>query len=435
MLDVHRAKGRQRERLMHDFTESELVRIENTVKRRFGIKRAANIVAIRIGPAIKNGELDPARKNSVRFYVWRKGENLAGASIPGEIKFRLLRDHHFLQFGLPTDIVEVCRGLAANELVALQRQLRTEVGVTTRSNILDISFGAATRNRNRLDVNRGFVACFLVRDKWNGRLDYRRKTLIPREVVGWVQRGRRRIPVPLLTDVVQTGRFVPTGRLFGGRGVGQATVGLVITWRENLPLGPTPMWGLVTVGHAFGSRSSSAVQIERDGFEACRGELMARSDVGSEGVDAAIIAVSRGSLVRSEIIPAQLGLNQLPQGLKELREEQLSALVSRAGISLRPGTPVRFSATRVLPSHRVKRLGVINNVVLAVGQDNAFAPGTSGSFWQLDHRPAALQIAGNENRFDVGLAQSLESTFAWCRTVLKRNRGFIQESFRFVGVF
>ena len=79
---------------------------------------------------------------------------------------------------------------------------------------------------------------------------------------------------------------------------------------------------------------------------------------------------------------------------------------------------------------------VLGNVLEVDGLNPAeFEHGTSGSYWEVDGRPACLQFAALPNAFQTGFGQSLLSLRSWAEETLIGQNLMTAGTFRFVRGF
>ena len=99
-----------------------------------------------------------------------------------------------------------------------------------------------------------------------------------------------------------------------------------------------------------------------------------------------------------------------------------------------PGVRKAFTAQAYLPALDLAGVGRLVHVVAAWGdRPGDFAPGCSGSLWEIDGRPACLQIASVRPAYRLGFGQALTSLLVWAESVLVRNEaGFQPDSLRWM---
>lgn len=93
---------------MARFTSDELRRIQATLRRRFAIRRRADVLDVGFGPGYRAGRADAERPWCACFYVHRKRRRCpAHERLPRRVRFRVKRGRRFEQFTVPTDVIEL----------------------------------------------------------------------------------------------------------------------------------------------------------------------------------------------------------------------------------------------------------------------------------------------------------------------------------------
>jgi hypothetical protein len=341
------------------------------------------------------------------------------------------------------------------EFSAMQRALRKRFDVARDPNLVDVGFGIALKD-NRIDRKRGLVATFFVSTKRKRR---RCRHPIPTQVTlrvrtipvfqksaasrqPRVQHGRSYWQRAVLaTDVVELPGLVPTGCRYSARHVGPATAGAVVIWQEQSNRGKQHFCGILTVGHAF-TREQRPLVLFRGSSNGrdFNGRLYRKSRRASS-VDAAIIQVHPDDLVDCGIIDADLVVHgiidpEMVFGPPIASLGELTRLQGSPGLLLRDQSPVRLSVHSLLPSMTIPTLGTLHNVVSAWSRGyRPFRPGTSGAVWEIEHEPAAMQVAGTPDGFQLGFGQALDSSLAWAEAKLNESVAFVAGSFRLVTAF
>ncbi len=314
--------------------------------------------------------------------------------------------------------------LSMDELRRVRATLVTRFGVGRRGNVLEIGFGMATVGGS-FDARRRDAICFYVRHK---RLPRSTKDRIPAIVEVRLKRERRFVLVRMPSDVVSIGdrAIKPTGRRIrhASRPWAAAVAGAVVAWNSKPRQRRT--WGLVTVGHLFRHRSrlpesekNVRLQFAESPSRELSGLLLARStrNDGSR-VDAALVQVAHGILVRAGLVPPGAATNR-----KVVRAaNELPSDAGVLGLSLPARRRVPLVVQRYLPTcNLVPELGALADAIDVVSHEaRAFGEGRSGSLWVIKRQAAAVQFAGLPDDFRQGWGQSLETVLAWAREQLAR---------------
>jgi len=318
--------------------------------------------------------------------------------------------------------------LTTDELRRIQRTLRTRYRIGTRSNLLDVGFGAALK-AGKFQPGRRLCITFLVRKKKNVRKVTDR---IPPKVHVRLKRGKRFVNLSFSTDVVEVGGIVAAGRTLDYR-TKTVTTGVIVAWKASSR--SRYSWGVVTVGHVFPRlrtlsrlRRKVTIRTNRGKFF---GTLVAKSD-GDREIDAAIAQVKRQDLVAKRLMTASQSARRIePRMVTTLASDQ-----NKSGQTLRVGGKRRFTVHAYFPSLRVPSLGAIDHIVSVFsGAAQTFQPGTSGSGWLIQNQAACLQIAGRMPDFKQGFGQSLNSVAEWAAKVLAKQQRMHLGSFRIVATF
>jgi len=324
------------------------------------------------------------------------------------------------------------------ELARMQRTLHGRLREVDAANLAAIGFGMAFKG-GRPDPSRGPAIClFVLRKHMPRRPDQR----IPAYVQLRLRRGSTYQQVELATDVVEIGRVLPTGWTLSATGVGSATGGAVIAWRSPTDTDGTTLCGILTVGHPFATGLRPLVRIDpQPGAHPFNGRLLLRSRRHRASADAAIVRVYPESLVDSGLLDSTLvSSGQFDiDAIIEPEVVSLDRLVSLRGAhgeSLRDDTPAPFLVHAILPMMTIGGLGRLRNIISVWSPGaGAFLPGTSGSLWEIEGDPAALQVAASPDAYRLGFGQALVTDLLWARHALQRDGHFIPDSVRFVAGF
>ncbi|MFV2066229.1 MAG: hypothetical protein ACC645_04565 [Pirellulales bacterium] len=325
-------------------------------------------------------------------------------------------------------------GFTAAELARMQRTLQRQLRDIDAANLAAIGFGMALKG-GRPDPKRGLAACLFVRHKHAPRQASQR---LPPRVEIRLRRGSTFQRLQLATDVVEVGRVVPTGWRLSAPDIDPVTGGAVVAWRAITEEDGTVRCGILTVGHAFATGRRPLVRIDPwPGETSFNGRLYLKSRRPSSA-DAAVIRVHPESLVENGLIDpslvsgGRLDIDAIVQP-EIVSPDQLASLHGAHGESLRSDTRVPFLLQAILPLMTIRGLGRLRNIisVWSPGAD-AFSPGTSGSLWEVEGDPAALQVAATPATYQLGFGQALVTGFDWARDALERDGQFVPGSFRFV---
>ena len=306
------------------------------------------------------------------------------------------------------------RDLSIHELRRVQTTLFDRY--RGQANVVDVAFGAAEKD-GKPDPSRPDAVCFYVRRK---KKTVAKGEAIPSVVKVRLKRGSEFYSVVLPRDVIVLGEegIQTTGqRVFHRDNSGNpGTAGCVVAWRVGT--GGNLKWGVLTVGHIFesvaqGPSAPAEARLRTPDSSLLRGRILAysRPRDGSD-VDAAIVEVSKDDLVTFGLIPA--GVSTAGRVIRSA--DSLMTDRGRAGITIPNSQALDFEVMRVLPvSRSVPALGPLATVIEVGSSSRAFAPGSSGSLWQIGGQAAAIQHGGLPTAFRRGWGQSLESISIWVK--------------------
>jgi hypothetical protein len=325
--------------------------------------------------------------------------------------------------------------LTLDELTRIQRTARRHLAVSQDPNLIDVGFGVALQ-RDRVDRTRGLVAVVLVRRKLRRVAADR---AIPDRLRLRLRRAGRFVYVDLATDVVEVPEIVPSGLVFTAPGIGPAMAGAVIAWQQPRGRGLRSAFGMLTVGHAFPSADPQLVLFDAaPGGSEFNGRLYLKSRRPS-AVDAAVVHVQREDLAANALIDANSQAHRPRdaanlEGLPVLAPADIVQRVGTRGTSLRGGRRLPFVVHAILPTMTIPTLGHLRNVITAhaPGSDT-FRPGSSGSVWEIETQPAALQLAATPPTFQLGFGQALTVDLDWARETLARETATAADGLRLVG--
>ncbi len=328
-----------------------------------------------------------------------------------------------------------------SDLEYVLQNLRRRSTVTGRENLMGIAYGCPLRG-GRLDHERGASICCIVRTKWSRRsasrhgaipptLSYRRKRIRTTSAV----EGHSRVVLP--SDVIEARHFRPTGLSASvefGSHVRELTAGTLVSWR--LPVTRQRIWGVLTVGHAFfGVNFGAAVSIRPPGQGPSGIGTLLVATTSDDSVDAALVQIPPGTVEHLEL--ADPSGNPANRGVMTNSGLISAADSDKIGQSFRFDGGQMFVAIRYhLASPEVVGLGTIRNVLEVDGISPAeFERGTSGSYWEVDGRPACLQFAALPSAFMTGFGQSILSLRGWAEKTLLGEKLMAAGTFRFVRGF
>jgi hypothetical protein len=331
--------------------------------------------------------------------------------------------------------------LAPDELARLRETLGKRFRLGRRRNLREIGFGMAERG-GRPDQQRPDAVCFHVREKCEPANSVDR---FPAVVRVRLRRGSAYVQVCLKTDVIQIPK---SGAELTGRTVRHlhddptATTGAVVAWR---PSGEQRFrFGVLTVGHLVSHvrelperRANIRVRvppsrIHRDVRE-LGGVLLARTRRGDGShLDAALVRVERSHLETAGWIDAEGGT----PAIAVCPPTTLPAAIGRPGTALPRDTEVPFLVRRYFPVFKlIPSAGPLQQVLeVESGVAGSYAPGTSGTLWVIDDRPAVMQFGGWRDRgsrslgYRRGLGQSLGPVLSWARDAAARQEGTASET-------
>ena len=328
-------------------------------------------------------------------------------------------------------------GFTVAELARMQRTLQRRLRDIDAANLTAIGFGMALKG-GRPDPNRGLVASLFVRHKHAPR---HASQQLPSRVEVRLRRGSTFQRLQFVTDVVEVGRIVPTGWTLSAPDVDRVTGGALVAWRAITEEEDAVRCGVLTVGHAFTTGRRPLVRIDPWPVDTpFNGRLYLKSRRPSS-TDAAVIRVHPESLVANGLIApsfvsgGRLELDAIVQP-ETVALDRLTSLHGADGESLRSDTRAPFLVQAILPRMTIRGLGRLRNIVSvwSPGAD-AFSPGTSGSLWEIEGDPAALQVAATPATYQLGFGQALVTAFDWAREALERDGQFVPGSLRFVAGF
>ena len=328
------------------------------------------------------------------------------------------------------ETIEKLDDLHPHELERVRATLLKRYDIGKRGNIVEVAFGVAEQN-NHLDPSRSNAVCFYVRCK---RMPRSKADRIPATIEIRIRRKNRFALVRLQTDVIDIGvtSIQATGRpIRHVKGRFAGTTGCIVAWKI---VGQNRLtWGLLTVGHIFKHIARVPESIQRvlilsatSPTHQFRGTVLARSlaNDGSQ-MDAALVMVSRGSLVRAKLLPN----NASTIGKKIRPVKRLAKDRGKNGFTFPDRNKLPFVVARFLPiSKVVSALGPLRNVIeVHSNLGNTFAGGRSGSVWGVASQVACIQHAGLRPSFLRGWGQSLESILVWA-TAKVANIGHVPPS-------
>lgn len=310
------------------------------------------------------------------------------------------------------------RDLSVEELGRIQKTLVRRLRSVGDRNVIAVGFGAK-RRKNR--IRRGVLAArYLVRRK---RMPRVKKHRILGRVVVRLKRPEGIVRVVLPTDVeeildtAETGAHIPatsSTRL--------CTTGLIVRWLPtnsgNSNNVDSWKWGFLTVSHSFdGVPRPFFPQIQLPNGVTVVSKLH-RKTRPAEKIDAAILLIEdRATLDGTGFVTT----DPLPPAIPVRDSEQLrsDANTGAKGRSHRvstdgfPYTPVHFQAADFhpdgFPIGGRKRKHILH---VTQSQSGAFETGTSGSAWDVQQMPAAIQLGANPD-FADGFGQCLSTIRAW----------------------
>jgi hypothetical protein len=318
--------------------------------------------------------------------------------------------------------------LTADELRRIQNTLRARYDLGSRTNILDIGFGAALQ-RGKLRPDRGLCITFLVRAK---RDPSSKSDRIPPAVTVRVKRGRRFVPFSFGTDVVEVGQLAATGSRLEYRSK-TVTTGLIVAWHPEAS--GKLSWGVVTVGHIFPrlrtlSKRNRQVTI-RTGRGHFFGRLVAQS-ADNQSIDAAIALVDRQDLIAHRLLAKPASVSSMPPR----RIEQLISDQHKIGETLRTAGARRFTVHAYFPTLRVTDIGTLQHMISVISEAaQTFQKGTSGTSWLIQNQAACQQVAGRTPAFRQGFGQALVAVTEWAAKELHRHDLMRPGSLRLVSVW
>lgn len=315
------------------------------------------------------------------------------------------------------------RDLTEDELRRVHHTLSARFGVETRGNVLEIGFGIAEK-RGELDASRADAFIFYVSRKRSPRA---KRDRIPKIHGVRIKRQRRFILLELPTDVVLfDSRQTPlTGRQIshGASPRRFATAGAVVLWRVGFT-GPFH-WCVTTAGHHFWDRRgvpehSPQVTVRCDLEQRISGRLILRS-LPADGVDIALVEVSRTDLIHCGLIPSSTPVHgQRLRSISDIRRDEL-----RSGTTHPESLVIRFEVTQFFYEFKlVPELGILFDVLKVRSPvNNAFKQGRSGTLWIIDRQAACHQSIGwstsdPRRTFVDGAGQSLHYALRWVQSQL-----------------
>ena len=82
----------------------------------------------------------------------------------------------------------------------------------------------------------------------------------------------------------------------------------------------------------------------------------------------------------------------------------------------------------------IPTLGRLRNVITAhAPRSDTFRPGSSGSVWEIEAQPAALQLAATPPTFQLGFGQALTVDLDWARAALAQETATAADGLWLVG--
>jgi hypothetical protein len=269
--------------------------------------------------------------------------------------------------------------------------------------------------KGRIDAKRGICILYLVRQKKKNPAP---KHAIPSKHVFFLTpknsavKSRHRITFP--TDVIEAKPAKHTGVLMDG-GQEYLTGGVLVRWQNA---SGAACWGIVSVGHAVTNKN---VQISVPGQGPFGGNVIAQTTLLSF-LDAVLIQIDP-AVVTTKL--AQLAPNPGSQPyvcrtLDELFSDGTQGFPT--GVLRAIGSIRAFTIFGYFPSEDPSTVminGAPNrlHLVTAIGQDQTFSPGTSGSAWVASSGALdAIQIAGYPNNYVRGIGQPMTDYLQWVQS-------------------
>jgi hypothetical protein len=321
--------------------------------------------------------------------------------------------------------------LTPAELERIQQSLRKRFRIAFRPNVVDVGFGVARRHGRR-DPRRPFSLVFFVKSK---REKVSPKARIPRCVRVRIKRHGQFHSLELPTDIVPYRPLTRSGLEIRARN-SDATVGVVVRWKQGALA--TYRWGILTAAHPFPRITAATAPADR--VFTIRGPsppmtayLLFRSDLDA-GADWALLSVTRSQLLDNGFMTeSQASRTISPRTLMQLGLDR-----GKEGKSHRVGRARNLRIESYWPDYNDPDLGRMLRVIMARGDADVFEGGTSGSGWTISDGmravPAAIQVAGDEPDFMLGVGHALTSVLAWAESALFKQGGLVAGSFQLVAV-
>ena len=254
--------------------------------------------------------------------------------------------------------------------------------------------------------------------------------------------------VDLVTDVEETAPVVPTGVRISTEAA-HATTAVIIRWTTTRPVPPPPVsdagpqdprwrWGVLTVSHLFAGSDSGrgqSAEVQRraackDGPEVIRGRVVARGRIPG-GPDVGLVETGLDRLWLSGFLP-RIGVTPI----QPATEPDLLKWIApgTAGVFFADDANCRWRWKTFYPQMHIDGLGNLEHVVRyelvsdGSGWDDAASHspntrslglGSSGGVLVSGGIPIGIQVAAMKPRFQVGYAQTLESSLPWLKSRLR----------------
>jgi len=269
--------------------------------------------------------------------------------------------------------------------------------------------------KGHVDTSRGLCVLYLVRQK---KRRPPTKHRIPAKLAFFITRRRgeesRRTRVWYGTDVIEAKPARQTGVMMDG-GQEYLTGGVLLRWQNAQG---APCWGILSVGHAV---SDANVLISPPGQSPFYGRVIAQTSLQSF-LDAVLIQIDSMDVVTKlrNFMPPPGAPPFVCRTLDELFDDGHRTFPT--GVLRAIGSNRPFQIFGYFPSEDPSTVminGAPNrlHLLIALGRDQTFAPGTSGGAWvaagsALD----AIQIAGYPNTYARGIGQPMIDYVQWAKS-------------------
>jgi hypothetical protein len=239
---------------------------------------------------------------------------------------------------------------------------------------------------------------------------------IPPEVAVFLSRGRggrkrlRRACFP--TDVIEARKNARHTGIEMDGGAQTFTGGTLVNWNDPQD---GPCWGLLSVSHAV---ASEQVRIQPPGKAAFYGTVYARTTL-QDSFDAVLIKLKAADVQASlgNFLPTPGSPAPICRSVEDLFDDGRNLHPTGKSLtvdSVRDFTIYGYFPAEQAPDAIIDDAPNREHLVVALGENQTFESGTSGSVWKADSGVVdAIQIAGFPDTFARGIGQPMVDYLSW----------------------